>query len=115
MEKETIKFDEWQKLDLRVGKILSVEIVENADKLYKLEIDIGTEKRTVVSGLREFYAEEKLKDKIIILFCNLQPRKIKGIESKGMVLAAVKEDESGTKSVKLLQPDKGAEIGSKIS
>ncbi len=110
-----VTFDDWQKLELRVGKILEVEIVPNADKLYKLTIDLVDEKRTVVSGLREYYTEEQLQNKIIILFCNLQPRKIKGIESKGMVLAAVKEDEAGTKSVKLLQPDEGAEVGSRIS
>ena len=112
---EIIKFKDWEKLDLRVGKIISVEKVENADKLYKLEIDLKTEKRTVVSGLVPYYTEEQLKNKRIILFCNLEPRTIKGIESHGMVLAAGTYDEKGKeKEVKLLEPDDEVELGSRV-
>lgn len=108
---ETIKFKEWQKLDLRVGKILKVEEIEGADKLYKLEVDIGDEKRTLAAGIKEFYKKEELEGKNCIVFCNLAPKTIKGVESKGMILAAVNEDKS---KVILLQPEKDIEIGSKI-
>ncbi len=112
---ENIDFSDWQKLDLRIGQIKKVEKVENADKLYKLKIDLGTEQRTIVSGLVPYYSEEELKNKKIILFCNLEPRKIKGIESNGMVLAAVTYDKNEKeKECKLLEPDADIEIGSKV-
>ena len=113
MEKtESIKFSDWQKLDLRIGKILEIGNVKGADKLYKLLIDIGKEKRTLVAGLKPYYKPEELKNKTCIVFTNLEPRKIKGIESQGMILAAVNEDES---KVQLLQPDKDIGEGSKIT
>lgn len=108
---ENIKFSDWQKLDLRTAKILEVENVEGADKLYKLLIDIGKEKRTLVAGLKPYYKPEELKNKTCIVFTNLEPRKIKGIESQGMILAAVSEDES---KVKLLQPDKDIGLGNQV-
>ncbi len=111
MVDEIIKFEEWQKLDLRVGKILKVEDIENADKLYKLTIDIGSEKRTVCAGIKEYYKKDELKGKKCILFVNLQPRVMRGIESQGMILAAVNEDES---KVILIQPKLEAKEGAKI-
>ena len=107
-----VDFKDWQKLDLRVAKIIKVENIEGADKLYKLEIDLGLEKRILVAGLKPYYTQEELEDKIIIVFTNLEPRTIKGIESKGMVLAAVNKDES---KIRLLQPDADVEIGSRVS
>ncbi len=107
----TIPFSDWEKLDLRVGKILEVEDIEGADKLYKLTVDIGNEERTVCAGLKNHYTKKELKGKKIILFTNLAPRKLKGIESQGMVLAAVSEDES---EVILLAPEKDIDIGSKV-
>jgi methionyl-tRNA synthetase len=109
---ETIKFDDWQKLDLRVGKILSAEEVEGADRLYKLEIDLGSERRTLVAGIKPFYPKERLKGKSCVVFTNLEPRTIRGIESKGMILAATNSDIS---EVRLLQPDKDIEPGSRVS
>lgn len=108
---ENIKFSDWQKFDLRTAKILEVENVEGADKLYKLTIDIGKEKRTLVAGLKPYYKPEELKGKTCVVFTNLEPREIKGIQSQGMILAAVSDDES---KVRLLQPDKDIEIGSRI-
>ena len=110
---ETIKFSDWQKLDIRTAKILKVEDVEGADNLYKLTIDLGKElgKRTLVAGLKEHYKPEKLKGRTIVVFTNLEPRKIKGIESQGMLLAAVSEDET---KVHLLQPDSEIELGSRV-
>ena len=110
---EQIKFSDWQKLNLRIGKVLKVESVEGADKLYKLSVDLGKEigKRTIVAGLKAYYKPEELKGKICVVFTNLQPRELKGVESQGMLLAAVNDDES---EVKLLQPDSDIELGSKI-
>lgn len=107
-----VSYGEWQKLDLRVAEILEIEEVPGADKLYKLKIDLGTETRTLVAGLKKYYTKEELEGKRCIVFCNLEPRRIKGIESKGMLLAAVNDDES---EVKLLQPDGEIELGCKVS
>jgi len=107
-----ITFNEWSKIDLKVGEILEIEDVPGADKLYKLKIDLGTETRTLVAGLKQYYRKEELDGKRCIVFCNLEPKKLKGIESKGMLLAAVNDDHS---EVKLLQPDGSIELGSRIS
>jgi methionyl-tRNA synthetase len=107
-----VTFEEWSKLDLRVAEILEIEDVLGADKLYKLKIDLGTETRTLVAGLKQYYTKEELEGKRCIVFCNLEPKKLKGIESKGMILAAVNDDHS---EVKLLTPDGDIELGSKIS
>lgn len=108
---ETINFSDWEKLDLRVGKILKVENIEGADKLYKLSVDVGSEKRVVCAGLKNHYSKDELKGKKIVLFTNLAPRKLKGIESQGMILAAVNEDES---EIILLAPEKDIKEGSKV-
>jgi len=110
---EKISFQDWQKIDLRVGKILEVEDVEGADKLYKLIVDVGKEigKRTICAGIKQRYSKKELKGKKIIVFVNLEPRKMRGIESQGMLLACVTDDES---SVVLISPEKDIEIGSKV-
>jgi methionyl-tRNA synthetase len=109
---ETISYDDFAKLDLRVAEILEVEPVEGADKLYKLKIDLGTETRTIVAGLKHYYTKDELEGKRCIVLVNLEPRKLKGIESQGMLLAASNEDHS---EVKLLQPDGAIDLGGKIS
>lgn len=113
MTEGIISFSDWEKLDLRVGQIKKVEDIEGADKLYKLEIDLGKEigKRTVCAGIKQHYSKEELKNKKIIVFTNLAPRKLKGIESRGMILAAVSDDES---KVILLVPEDDIEIGSRV-
>jgi methionine--tRNA ligase beta chain len=112
MTEGIIEFADWQKLDLRVGQIIEVEDIEGADKLYKLEVDIGEENpRIVCAGIKEHYSKEELKGKKIILFVNLAPRKLRGIESRGMILAAVNEDES---EVILISPEKDIEVGNKV-
>ena len=104
-------FDDWEKINLVVGEIEKVEDIPGADKLYKLLINIGEENRTVCAGIKKFYSREELKGKKIILFKNLAPRKLKGIESQGMVLAAVNKDES---KVVLISPSDDIENGSII-
>lgn len=106
-----ISFNEWQKIDLRVGKILSAEDHPNADKLYVLEVDLGKEKRKLVAGLKLYYKPKELIGKLCVVFVNLEPAVLRGIKSEGMILAAVSEDK---KSVKIIQPAKDIELGSKI-
>ncbi|UCD21175.1 MAG: methionine--tRNA ligase subunit beta [archaeon] len=108
----TIPFKEWQKLDLRVAKILEVKPHPNADKLYLLEIDLGSEKRTLVAGLKNNYSPEDLKGKLCVVFTNLEPATIRGVKSEGMILAAVNKDES---KIFILQPEQYIELGSRIS
>jgi len=106
-----ISLSEWEKIDLRVGQIIEVEDIVGADKLYKLTIDIGEETRIVCAGIKKYYSKDELKGKKIILFTNLAPRKMKGIESQGMILAAVNKEES---EVVLISPESDIEVGSKI-
>jgi methionyl-tRNA synthetase len=89
--KPTITYDDFAKLDLRVAKILDAEPVEGSDKLLKLRIRVGTEERTLVAGIAQNYAPDEILGKKIIIVANLEPRKIRGIESQGMLLAAAKE------------------------
>ena len=88
-----ISFDDFTKLDLRTATILSAEKVEKADKLLKLEVDVGFEKRTVVSGIAQHYSTDEVIGKKVTLLTNLAPRKIRGVQSQGMILMA--EDASG--------------------
>ena len=104
---EKISLKEFQKVDLRVGTIKEVERITGSKKLLKLRVDIG-EERTVVAGLSGYYAEEDLNGKQILLVANLEPVKLMGVESYGMVLAT--EDASG---LHLLIPDSPAVPGSK--
>ncbi len=103
-DKPAQPFDAFRKLDLRVGKIVSVEDHPNADKLYKLAVDLGEEKpRTICAGLKAYYTKEQMLGRKAIVVSNLAPRPLRGIESCGMLLAADDEDLGG-KAVLLLRP-----------
>lgn len=108
---DNITFDDFIKLDLRVAEIKACEDIEGADKLYKLTIDMG-EERLIVAGIKQHYSKEELVGKRIAVVANLEPRKLRGIMSHGMLLAASNDDKS---SVVLLTPDKAVPNGSKIS
>lgn len=108
---DQIKYDDFAKLDLRVATIKKVEDLEGADKLYKLEIDTGKDTRTILAGIKQYYKKEELLDKQIIVIVNLEPRKMKGVESQGMLLAASNEDHS---KVILIGPEKKIDSGSKV-
>ena len=111
-----VGFSEWQKLDLRVAEIKSVEDVEGADKLYKMSLDVGElGERTVAAGLKPHYSKEELEGKKIVYFSNLEPKKLKGIESQGMILAATTKSDSEGLKVVLLTPEEDIETGSKVS
>jgi methionyl-tRNA synthetase len=109
---KTISFDTWQDLDIRTGEVLEAEPLEDTQALFKLKVDLGTETRTIVAGLKKYYSKEELEGKRCIVLCNLEPKKIRGIESKGMLLAALNGDKS---EVKLLQTDGAIDSGCKIS
>ncbi|AEC52430.1 methionyl-tRNA synthetase [Pyrococcus sp. NA2] len=104
-----VKFEEFAKLDLRVGKIIEVKDHPNADKLYVVKVDLGDEVRTLVAGLKKYYTKEELLNRYVIVVANLEPKKLRGIESQGMLLAA----DDGEK-VALLMPDKDVKLGAKI-
>ena len=103
--KELINFDDFSKLDMRMGKILEAEKVENADKLLKLKVHTGIDERTIVSGIAAHYTPEEIIGKTVLVLLNLAPRKIRGIESQGMILMA--EDAEGTLSFLASEKDFG--------
>jgi methionyl-tRNA synthetase len=109
--KEQIQYDDFAKLDLRVGTILSAEKVQKADKLLKLQIDLGFETRTIVSGIAEHFKPEEITGKQVVVVANLAPRKMRGIESNGMILMA--EDKSG--KLYFVNPVDAIDNGSSVS
>ena len=90
---ETIKFDDFKKIDLRVAKIIFAEKVQDSEKLIRLELDLNGEKRQIVAGIGVKYQLEELVGRNIVIVANLEPRKLMGIESNGMLLAASNENE----------------------
>ena len=108
---ETIPFDEFKKLDLRVVKVVEATDHPNADKLIVLKVDIGGgETRQIVAGIRGHYEAGALAGRSAVMLVNLQPAQIRGIESQGMLLAASQEDQ-----VVLLAPDRDMAAGSRVS
>lgn len=108
--KENIDFETFAGMDVRVGTILEAEKVAKTKKLLKLKIDTGIDQRTVVSGIAEYYTPEDIIGKQVSILVNLEPRKIRGVESKGMILMA--EDANGQLS--FIQPDKELDNGSEV-
>jgi methionyl-tRNA synthetase len=108
--KQETGFDDFMKMDLRVGTILEAERVKGADKLLKLLVDTGVDRRTVVSGIAEYYAPENIIGQQVTILLNLHPKKIRGIESKGMILMA--EDADGKLS--FVAPDRLTGNGSTV-
>jgi methionyl-tRNA synthetase len=92
-KKPLIQYDDFAKLELKTGTIVAAEKVEKADKLLKLEVDLGSEKRTIVSGIALFHNPEQIVNQKVVVVTNLAPRKMRGIESNGMILMA--EDADG--------------------
>jgi len=105
-----ISFEEFSKIDLKVAEVREAEKVKGADKLLKLRIDIGTEERQIVAGIAEQYSPEEMIGKRIVVVTNLQPAKIRGIESRGMLLAA-----KDGKTLGLVIADKDVKGGSEVS
>lgn len=107
---EMINFEDFVKIDLRIGKIIEAEKVEGSSKIIKTTVDLGEENRQILAGIGKFYTPEELINKIVIVVANLSPKKIMGMDSEGMILA-VKDDNN----LSLLGVDKEIKIGSKIS
>ncbi|WP_262888335.1 methionine--tRNA ligase [Draconibacterium mangrovi] len=108
--KENIEFDDFAKMDVRAGTVIECEKVAKTKKLLKLKIDTGIDQRTVVSGIAEYYQPEELIGKQVSILVNLAPKKLRGIESQGMILCA--ENADGTLSI--VSPDKAVKNGSEI-
>lgn len=109
---EKIEFSDFSKLDLRVGRIVKVEEHPNADKLFVLRVDFGSEERAICAGLRGHYSADELEGKQAVFVFNLAPRELRGVESNGMILAA---SDSGKEKVVILTVDSEIENGAKIS
>ncbi len=107
---ETISFEDFKKLDLRVGTIKSAGPVEGADKLLKLMVDIGGEDRQIVAGIAQSHQPSSLIGAQIVVVTNLEPRTLRGVESRGMLLAAVGPNDTPV----LLRPEKETPPGSEI-
>ena len=108
--KDEITFDEFMKMDIRVGTITAAEKVEKADKLLKLTVDTGIDTRTVVSGIAEHYNPEDIVGQKVSVLLNLAPRKIRGVESQGMILMA----ETTEGELAFVSPTKDLEAGNTI-
>lgn len=109
---DAITFDDFAKIDLRVARVLEAKPHPNADKLLVLQIDLGTEQRQIVAGIRGYYEPEQLVGKSIVVVKNLAPRTMRGETSNGMLLAASNEDRS---QVILLTPMSDIPSGAKVS
>lgn len=109
--KAEISFEDFSRMDIRIGKILKAERVEKSKKLLKLQVDTGIDVRTVMSGIAEHFAPEDVMGKQVTILVNLAPRKIMGVESQGMILMA--SDKDG--SLKLLSPSNEVALGAQVS
>ena len=105
---DQVAYDDFAKLDIRIGTITVAGPVEGADKLLRLEVDLGSEARQIAAGIAQWYAPETLVGKQVPILTNLEPRTIRGIESHGMMLAA------GDEQAYLLHPDQPLEPGTEV-
>ena len=110
-QKDTTSFDEFQKMDIRVGTIIEAEKIKKAKKLLKLKVDTGIDQRTVVSGIAQFFEPEKLIGQQVSILVNLSPRKMLGIESEGMILMA----ENNKGELQFVAPQGGSDNGGVIA
>jgi len=104
-----VSFEDFKKVELIVAQVKEVKEHPNADRLYVLKVDTGTEERQLVAGIRSAYTKEELEGKKVVIVCNLEPAAIRGEESQGMILAA--SDENG---LAVLTPDRDVALGSAI-
>ena len=105
-----LEFDDFMKVELKVGKIISVEDHPNADKLYVVTLDDGNNGRTICAGIKEFYSVDQLTGMTVVFVANLKPRPLRGITSEGMMLAA----DDGNGQVKLVTIDGDISTGSTV-
>ena len=109
---EEINIDNFMQIDLRIAKVINAEMVEKADKLIKLELDLGDlGKKTVFAGIKKAYSADNLKDKLVVCVNNLKSREMRFGTSEGMILAAGDDDDIG---IFIVSPDKGATPGMRV-
>ena len=106
---DSVSFEDFKRLDIRIGKVIAAENVEGSEKLLKLQVDFGVEKRQILSGIAKFYAPETIIGKSFPFIVNLAPRMMMGLESQGMILAA---DNNGEPV--LMEPNKEVPLGSMV-
>ncbi len=104
-----ITIDDFKKIEMKVGRVLTAESIEGSDKLLKLQIDLGSEQRQILSGIAKHYQPSDLVGRQIVVITNLEPRAMMGLESQGMVLAA-----GDGEVISLLAPDKDLPAGSEV-
>jgi methionyl-tRNA synthetase len=109
---DVISFGDFLKLDLRIATVTKAEAHPNADKLIVLQVDLGGRQRQIIAGLRGHYEPQDLEGRQIVVVANLAPRKMRGLESQGMLLAAVSEDQS---AVVFLTPERQCVPGMRVS
>ncbi len=112
--KPTIQIDDFIKLDLRVATVTAAEPHPDADRLLKLQVDLGDHQRQICAGIKQFYDPENLVGRQIVVVTNLKPRKIRGEESNGMLLAASAMDGEELADVVVLSPSKAVPAGSSV-
>lgn len=110
-QKETITYEDFMRMDIRISTVLAAEVVPKTQKLLKLEIDTGIDKRTIVSGIAEYFKPEDVVGRQVCVLVNLEPRKIRGIVSHGMILMAKNSDGS----LRFVQPNEAVDSGSGVS
>ena len=110
-QKDKITYDDFMRMDIRISTVLAAEVVPKTQKLLKLEIDTGIDKRTIVSGIAEYFKPEEVVGRQVCVLVNLEPRKIRGIESQGMILMAKNSDDS----LRFVQPNEAVNSGSGVS
>lgn len=108
-----ISIDDVAKLEIKMGTIVTAEKVAGADKLLAFKVNFGTETRTIVSGVAQYYQPEAMVGKQVPVITNLAPRTMKGVESQGMIIYAIEKDESGRRTV-MLNPEKPVSPGSLV-
>ena len=109
---DTISYGDFKKMDLVVGTITAVEPHPNADKLYVIKVDLGAEERQLVAGLKPYYEPEQLNGKQVVVVVNLEPANLRGVESRGMLLAAQHDD--APDEVIIVSPERPMKPGAKV-
>ena len=111
-QSNTISFEEFSKIDLRIGRIIKIEDIPKLNKVYKAEVDLGFEKRIVIVGAAMYYKPDELEGRLVIVCSNLAPKKIGNIESKGMILAL--DGINGKPVFLTIDKEENVELGSKV-
>lgn len=113
--RDEISIDDFRRVEMRVAQVVKAEEIPKSRKLYKLEVDLGYERRTVCSGIKAFFTPEELVGKRVILVTNLKPAKLCGIDSNGMILAASVKVGGESEALTLVAPEGDIPLGSLVN